>query len=126
MLVMEWKFELDFNGKPIRSYGITQDVTNQKIAELKLESQNRELIKTNAELDRFVYSVSHDLRSPLTNVLGLLSLIEDESNEKQTLLYADMIRGSINRLDSFIKTSFAIRATTVRSCNRKKYRCGYS
>jgi PAS domain S-box-containing protein len=64
---------------------------------------NDELIKTNTELDRFVYSVSHDLRSPLTSVLGLVSFIEEESQEADTLEHVKMIRNSINRLDEFIK-----------------------
>ncbi|WP_371568741.1 sensor histidine kinase [Flavobacterium frigidarium] len=69
----------------------------------ELVATNDELIKANAELDRFVYSVSHDLRSPLTSVLGLLSIIEDETEEADTLEHALMIKTSINRLDDFIK-----------------------
>lgn len=79
------------------------DITERKKAERHLEKQNIELVKINAELDRFVYSVSHDLRSPLTSILGLLSFIEEESRETDTLEHAAMIRVSINRLDQFIK-----------------------
>lgn len=79
------------------------DITERKKAERHLKKQNKELVKINAELDRFVYSVSHDLRSPLTSILGLLSFIEEESRETNTLEYAEMIRSSINRLDEFIK-----------------------
>ena len=99
----ERRFEFDENDKPIRFYGIIQDVTQRKLAELKLEEQNQELVKTNAELDRFVYSVSHDLRSPLTSILGLVSFIEEESQEEHTVELATMIRTSVNRLDNFIK-----------------------
>jgi C4-dicarboxylate-specific signal transduction histidine kinase len=35
--------------------------------EQSLETQNQELHKTNSELDRFVYSTSHDLRAPKIN-----------------------------------------------------------
>ena len=80
-----------------------QNISEQKFAEEKLITQNEELQKTNGELDRLVYSVSHDLRSPLTSVLGLLSFIEEESEETDTLNHAKMIRSSINRLDGFIK-----------------------
>jgi len=69
----------------------------------ELITTNKELLKTNSELDRFVYSVSHDLRSPLTSILGLISFIEEESAETDTLEHIEMIRNSINRLDEFIK-----------------------
>ena len=61
-------------------------------AEEKLILNNEELKKTNSELDRFVYSASHDLRAPLSSVLGLISLIELESKEPDTLTYALQIR----------------------------------
>jgi len=81
----------------------SRDISSRKSAELIMEKQNAELLKTNHELDRFVYSVSHDLRSPLTSVLGLLSLIDDDTKEASTLEYSGLIRVSINRLDGFIR-----------------------
>lgn len=80
-----------------------QDISKRKLAEEKLIGNNNELQKTNFELDRFVYNVSHDLRSPLTSVLGLLSFIEEDTNEPATASHAAMIRNSINRLDDYIK-----------------------
>ena len=47
---------------------IMEDITKLKKTELDLEQHNKELVKTNAELDRFVYSVSHYLRSPLGTI----------------------------------------------------------
>lgn len=94
--------EIIYEGIPAR-FILSNDITDRKKAELNLERRNKELIKTNSELDRFVYSVSHDLRSPLTSILGLLSFIEDESEEQDTLVHAKMIRNSVNRLDEFIK-----------------------
>ncbi len=82
---------------------MVMDVTERKRNEEKLEIQNAELIKAHLELDRFVYSVSHDLRSPLTSVLGLISFIEEETQEEDTRQHAQMIRNSVNRLDEFIK-----------------------
>ena len=43
---------------------------------LQLVENNNLLIKTNTELDRFVYSTSHDLRAPLTSVMGLINITE--------------------------------------------------
>ncbi|MDP1726045.1 MAG: HAMP domain-containing sensor histidine kinase [Bacteroidota bacterium] len=87
-------------------------IANKELAFQNKEKENRaaeliianmELTKTNSELDRFVYSVSHDLRAPLTSILGLLSFIEGESKEADTLEHANMIRSRIIRLDGFIK-----------------------
>ena len=115
---------LDERGKPYQYVATRFDITERKKAEEKLIKQNRELdfqneekeiratelslsnkelVKTNKELDRFVYSVSHDLRSPLTSILGLISFIEEDSREPDTLEHVKMIRTSINRLDGFIK-----------------------
>jgi signal transduction histidine kinase len=93
------KFE---NGEPM-VVASHQEITERKLAEEKLILKNKELQKTNSELDSFVYSVSHDLRSPLTSVLGLLSFIEEESREPATTRHATMIRQSISRMDGFIK-----------------------
>ncbi|MFV8342636.1 PAS domain S-box protein [Flavobacterium sp. XS2P39] len=94
--------EIIYGGSMAR-FILSNDITDRQKIELNLEQQNKKLVKINAELDRFAYSVSHDLRSPLTSVLGLLSFIEEESQEADTLEHAEMIRTSINRLDEFIK-----------------------
>lgn len=80
------------------------NISQRKFVEEKLIRQNKELEKTNFELDRFVYSVSHDLRSPLTAILGLLSFIEEESQEHETLQHVKMIRERVSHLDQFIKS----------------------
>jgi signal transduction histidine kinase len=79
---------------------------NKKVAEQTLLQQNVELTKINQELDRFVYSASHDLRAPLKSVLGLVKLSqEDCTNNKYDLFqeYLQMIENSIVRLDMTIK-----------------------
>lgn len=94
---------LDNKGKPYQYVATRFDITERKKAEIDLDLQNRKLIKTNTELDRFVYSVSHDLRSPLTSILGLINFIEAESGEPDTIKHILMIRESVDRLDNFIK-----------------------
>lgn len=94
--------DIKYEGSPARLI-LSNDITDRIKAEVNLEKRNRDLIKTNAELDKFVYSVSHDLRSPLTSILGLLAFIESESQEEDTLFHVGLIRTSVNRLDEFIK-----------------------
>ena len=81
----------------------SRDISERMKSDMKLEKQNKQLLKTNFELDRFVYSVSHDLRSPLTSILGLLAIIESESKEAEMLEHVKMIRSRIYKLDGFIK-----------------------
>lgn len=80
-----------------------QDISERKLAEEELIHKNEELEKANGELDRFVYSASHDLRSPLTSILGLIQLVEQSGQSKEVLQVVNMIRDSIYRLDGFIK-----------------------
>jgi PAS domain S-box-containing protein len=94
---------LDIKGKPYQYVATRFDITERKKAEIDLDLQNKKLVKTNTELDRFVYSVSHDLRSPLTSILGLINFVEAETCEADTLKHVLMIRDSVNRLDNFIK-----------------------
>lgn len=69
--------------------------------ELKLK--NEELVKTNDELNRFVYSASHDLRAPLMSILGLVELSRLEKDTADPHVYLDMIERSVQKLDSFIQ-----------------------
>lgn len=73
----------------------------RKRAEEELRRQNEELAKVNMEMDRFVYSVSHNLRAPLMSVLGLLDLASREDKERESYFqkYFGMMTHSINRLD---------------------------
>ena len=45
----------------------------------EIEAKNLELARSNAELERFTYTVSHDLRSPLVTIKGYLGLIEKDA-----------------------------------------------
>lgn len=82
--------------------GTVEDVTDRKRAEEKLNLQFEQLKKTNYELDKFVYSVSHDLRAPLASVLGIINVAELEVLTPVHKNYLDLIRESIQRLDGFI------------------------
>ncbi|WP_299318220.1 PAS domain S-box protein [uncultured Maribacter sp.] len=79
------------------------DDSKRKEAEGNLETQFHELQKTNSELDSFVYSASHELRAPLSSVLGLIQLIQIEDIDPKLFQHLNMMKKSIERLDDFIK-----------------------
>ncbi|MCK6617001.1 MAG: HAMP domain-containing histidine kinase [Cyclobacteriaceae bacterium] len=69
----------------------------------ELRESNRMLQKVNEELDRFVYSTSHDLRAPLASVTGLINLSLNNSNPEEVRSYLGMMHTRIKSLDGFIK-----------------------
>ena len=83
------RHERNAEGKPVRMSGIVQDITERKAVEegvrnLNLELEQRvrdrtvELETTNAELEAFSYSVSHDLRAPLRAIAGFARILVDD------------------------------------------------
>lgn len=69
----------------------------------ELARRNEELSKINRELDSFVYSVSHNLRSPLRSLLGLLNLAMNEGDAEKLNEYHRMMYHSINKLDGTLQ-----------------------
>ncbi len=94
------------------SYGLTsvlmnrrkkflQEVINERTMEL--QKANEELRMRNSELDRFVYSASHDLSAPLKSILGLIRVAQmDHPGESQTQ-YLTMMERSVHKLEAFIQ-----------------------
>jgi signal transduction histidine kinase len=70
---------------------------------LLLERQNKELKEVNTQLDRFVYSAAHDLRAPLTSMLGLVNITEKEIQNKSLHQNFSMMRDSVMKLESFVR-----------------------
>jgi len=83
--------------------GAIRDITQTKEINEQLELQNEELKKINSELDRFVYSASHDLKAPLASVLGLINIAKLETDPTAISKYLEMMQNSIQKLDHFIK-----------------------
>lgn len=68
---------------------IQRDVSEEKKQEKEKEQLIRELTLNNKDLKQFSYITSHNLRAPLSNLIGLLNLIEDipiENHELKEIL----------------------------------------
>ncbi len=57
---------------------LEKEVDFRKKVEKNLVIKNGELIRINADLDNFVYCASHDLKSPVINAEGLLTVLKEE------------------------------------------------
>ncbi len=81
---------------------IQRDVTEQKLQEKEKEQLINELTQNNRDLRQFSYITSHNLRAPLSNLIGLLKLIEDIPLESKEL---EMI------VDGFVKSTYLLNET---------------
>lgn len=63
----------------------------------------KQLERTNKELNRFIYSTTHDLRSPISTSLGLVNLAELEIEDKDAKRYFSLIKDSLINIDDYIK-----------------------
>jgi signal transduction histidine kinase len=88
--------------EPLHAIGILDDISDRKQAEEKIIKQNKDLMMLNEEMDQFVYRTSHDLRAPLSSVLGLVHLMKTEVKEEIRQEYIQLIERSIKRLDGSI------------------------
>lgn len=70
--------------------------------EKQILEKNKILTKTNEELDRFIYSTSHDLRAPLNSIEGLLNLSEKTTEPSDLKMYHQMMRERIGKLESVL------------------------
>jgi PAS domain S-box-containing protein len=85
--------------------GISLDVTERERAEAERERRSEELHRSNAELEQFSYSVSHDLRAPLRSIDGFSQiLIEDygEALDESAKNYLERVRRASQRMGELI------------------------
>jgi signal transduction histidine kinase len=71
--------------------------------EEELSLKNQELIKLNAELDRFASNTSHDLKAPLNSILGLVQLMDLSNDVSEIREYSKMVKTRVSDLNTFIK-----------------------
>ena len=69
----------DTNGNTLYYEGTIEDITPRKKVEAERENLIQELAAKNAELERFTYTVSHDLKSPLVTINGFLGYLEQDA-----------------------------------------------
>lgn len=70
----------DEDGNPLRAAGIHQDIDSRKQAEEALIERTEALQKLNLQLEQFAYITSHDVRAPMSNLLGLIDLMDFDKN----------------------------------------------
>lgn len=92
-----------FSGRNIVIQKITEQRDKLELNNQLLQVTNTELQKANKELDKFVYSVSHDLRAPLSSILGIVQLTEDDELNDELKTSLGFIKQGVLKLDTFIQ-----------------------
>ena len=95
-----------FIRKPWEDFELQNAIANAHdlyMARTLLKEKVVALEKANEELNRFIYSASHDMRSPLVSVLGIINLAKTDESITDPNGYMELIESCILRLDEFIK-----------------------
>lgn len=77
-------------------HGLTRRLAR---ANSELSEANDQLIRTNVDLDNFIYTASHDLKAPISNIEGLLLVLLRSLNKE------DLVTGNINYITSLMQNS---------------------
>ncbi len=112
----------DESGQPAAVVGVAKDISERKAAQAALIALNEqleqrvrdrtaELEAANVELEAFTYTVSHDLRAPLTSIGGLALLLEEEHRaalDEDALKYVRQVRCSAERASQLVSSLLAL------------------
>ncbi|WP_157544023.1 sensor histidine kinase [Mucilaginibacter paludis] len=79
-------------------------IHKMEASRIKILEQNEHLKAVNKDLDQLIYSVTHDLRSPLTSISGLIGLIDKQTELSNIKPYISMVKISIEKQNQFIKS----------------------
>ncbi|HVW15577.1 MAG TPA: PAS domain S-box protein [Mucilaginibacter sp.] len=100
---VKWVGIADGEGKNIGFMVAFKDITERKIADIERDRITADLVQRNRDLEQFTYIVSHNLRAPVANILGLSNMLNNfdfDINENQEIKTA--LATSITALDNMI------------------------
>lgn len=85
------------------------ELLNKRQKEIK--KQNKKLLQLNEEKNQFIGIAAHDLRNPLSSIVGITDLLEtSKTNEKETQTYLEIIRQSSDRMLGMINNFLDVNA----------------
>ncbi len=89
---------------PVKIIGSTQDVTELNKVQAERDKMTADLVKRNKALEQFTYMVSHNLRAPIANILGISYLLDEGDHDEATLgEMHQLIKQSSSNLDNVIR-----------------------
>ncbi len=81
---------------------LADDISDIKLAEQNLKKINEELIFRNEQLDKYVYVISHNIRGPVATLIGLIDLLEHETDNGKITMIVNNMGKTTQKLDEVI------------------------
>lgn len=100
---------VDELGETYRIIGVSRDITDRKKAEQILKENAKQLLNLNADKDRFISILAHDLKNPFSAILGFLELLNEniheydiDTIEEQLQIVNNSAKNVFNLLDAIL------------------------
>jgi PAS domain S-box-containing protein len=89
--------------EPLQLIGVVRDITSSKEAEMERANMLADLVQRNKDLEQFAYIVSHNLRAPAANIVGLADALQKTTlPDALRVTFTKDISASAVKLDSII------------------------
>lgn len=82
--------------------GCIEDISTVVSLENRLKDAENDYERSRYELDRFIYSASHDIRSPISSILGLINIMKLDYTDSKSKKFIELLEVSAHRLDRFV------------------------
>ncbi|GGK73913.1 ATP-binding protein [Rufibacter glacialis] len=121
--------EAEYQLQEIQHLNQELQTSNQEVNALlqERETKNLQLQKVNRTLDEFAHTVTHDLKAPLQNILGLTEVVTDfleEGNQEEAQAVMPMIRLQTRRMEHLINDVLAYSLTGRQQIQKKPVSVG--
>lgn len=94
----------DRKGKTVKSYGVNQDITEQKTIEVELRKAKEKAEESDRLKTAFLHNISHEIRTPMNAIIGFSALLaEPHVDEQSRQSYIEVITQSSNHLLGIIE-----------------------
>lgn len=99
----ESRFVFDSEGNATGLHGIVQDITETKIIEEEREKMISSIVQHNKNLEQFASIVSHNLREPVANILGLTQILMNNGSDEDNTYIKLLLVNVTEQLDGTLK-----------------------
>lgn len=113
---LEGKF--DIGNQMTELFGVVMDISDNYKRTIAIQKLNTELTRSNAELERFAYVASHDLKAPLRAIKNLSSWIEEDIEEiasDDTKSHLSLLGSRIERMEGMLEGLLQYARVSTRS-----------